>query len=178
MAAARLRFRLLVALAAAVPTLAGLTLVAPAALATTPTTSEAAADAQAVFQLINRERSWHGRAPLKWSWRLTSAAHSHNLKEARNDTLTHQLPGELALGARITATGYYWSAIGENIGRTQDWSQTGLLTLHKVFYREVAPYDIHRRNILSRTFRHVGIDVYMDATHHTAWLTEDFAAPA
>jgi uncharacterized protein YkwD len=148
------------------------------AVASTPTASEVATDIQLIFQLINRERSWHGRPALKWSARLASAAHTHNLKEAGADTLSHRLVGEASLGVRISATGYEWSAIGENIGCTPDWTQTGVLSLHKIFYREVAPNDIHRRNILSRTFRHVGVDLYMDATHHIAWLTEDFAAPS
>lgn len=146
-------------------------------MASTPSATTAANDAQLVFQLLNRERANHGLPALRWSWKLTSAAHAHNLKEARYNSLSHQVPGELSLGARITAAGYQWSALGENLGRTQDWSATGVLALHKMFFHEVWPNNIHRRNILSKTYRHVGIDVYMDAAHHVAWLTEDFAAP-
>jgi len=41
-------------------------------------------------------------------------------------------------------------------------------------YNEVAPYNGHRLNILSRTYRDVGVYIYMDGTHHKMWLTVDF----
>ena len=143
-----------------------------------PSAATAASDAQYVFRLINRERAVAALPALRWNSRLASAAHTHNLAMARYDTLSHQLSGELSFGARITAAGYAWSAAGENIGRTPDWSLAGIMGLHRVMYREVAPNDPHRRNILSRTFRAVGVDVVMDGKHHTAWLTEVYAAPA
>ena len=143
-----------------------------------PSETTAAADAQSVYRLINSERTAHALLALHWNVRLASAAHAHNLEMARYNTLSHQVSGERPLGARVTAAGYAWRAVGENIGRTIDWTLTGILSLHRMMYTEVAPNDMHRRNILSTTFRGVGVDVLMDAKHHTAWLTEVFAAPA
>jgi uncharacterized protein YkwD len=150
---------------------------APPVLAV-PSLATAAADAQSVYRTINSERAAHALGPLHWNARLASAAHAHNLEMVRYDTLSHQLSGERSLGARVTAAGYAWRAVGENIGYTSDWSLTGILGVQRIMYREVAPNDWHRRNILSKTFRAVGVDVVMDAKHHEAWLTEVFAAPA
>jgi uncharacterized protein YkwD len=41
-------------------------------------------------------------------------------------------------------------------------------------YNEKAPNNGHRLNILSSKFRQVGVDVYLDRTHHKVWLTTDF----
>jgi uncharacterized protein YkwD len=148
--------------------------VAPAIASATTATD----DAQSVFRTINRERAVHALPALHWNSLLTSAAHAHNLLMARYDTLSHQLSGERTLGNRVTAVGYAWRALGENVGQTSDCSLAGVLNVERMMYREVAPNDAHRRNILSRAFRAVGVDVVMDTKHHKAWLTEVFAAPA
>jgi uncharacterized protein YkwD len=147
------------------------------ATASTPTAATAVYDAQQLFVLINAERHAHGLAALRWNTRLTTAAHSHNLLMARYDLLSHQLPGERSFGARITAAGYSWRAVGENCSWTSNWTLAGVRAMHTGMYNEVAPNDWHRRNILSRTFRDVGVDIVMDGTHHREWLTEEFGAP-
>jgi hypothetical protein len=45
-------------------------------------------------------------------------------------------------------------------------------------YNETAPNDPHRLILLSRTYRDVGLNIYMDSVHHKAWLTIDFALHA
>lgn len=40
---------------------------------------------------------------------------------------------------------------------------------------EQPPNDGHRLNILSPSYNLLGVDVVIDAAHHTLWLTEDFA---
>jgi uncharacterized protein YkwD len=147
------------------------------ARASAPSTTTAATDAQSVFHLLNRERAAHGLAALHWRARLARVAHSHNLRMATYNTLAHQLPGEHPLGYRVTATGYQWRAVGDNVGCTQNWLLAGILAVQRFMYNEVPPNDPHRRNILSTTFRHVGIDVVMDSAHHKAWITEVFAQP-
>jgi uncharacterized protein YkwD len=132
--------------------------------------------AHSVFNRLNNERAAHGLAPLTWRGRLVSSARAHNLAMARANTMSHQLPGEPDLAKRISATGYRWSWIGENIAYNTDISRSGVLLLQTMMYREKPPNDGHRQNILSRNFRNVGIDVYIDRTHHKVWLTEDFGA--
>jgi uncharacterized protein YkwD len=150
-----------------------LPLVAIAPPASAMTTTEAVW-AHAVTSLLNLERAAHGLPALSTDYRLVNSARAHNLRMAAANTMSHQLPGEPWLGARITRAGYYWTYIGENIGYNTLISEYGVLTLEKMMYNERAPYDGHRLNILSSRFRNIGVDVYIDNTHHKVWLTEDF----
>ncbi len=140
-------------------------------------TSNHASWATAVFAQLNAERAEHGLKPLRRSTRLNSSAHQHNLAMAKKNTMSHQLEGEKPLGKRVTAARYTWSACGENIGWNSDISKDGVLLLETTMDNEVAPDDGHRRNILSTTFRDVGVDVVEDKTHHKVWLTTDFGKP-
>ncbi len=151
---------------------------AAAAHRTGITAQTTASYARSMLSLLNQERRAHGRRPLSMAWRLRVSAHRHNLRMARADVMSHQLPGEPFFATRITNTGYRWRAAGENIGWNSLLTSAGILALEKEMYHEVAPNDGHRVNILSRSFTQVGIDVYYDARHHKLWFTQDFGAPA
>lgn len=131
-----------------------------------------------MLSLINYQRHVNGLRWLKMSVKLTRAAHGHNLAMARANTMSHQLPGEAFFTERISRTGYNWRAAGENIGTTSAQTRRGLTDLEAQMYHEHPPDDGHRRNILSRTFREVGIDVYFDAVHDRMWFTQDFGRAA
>lgn len=128
----------------------------------------------AVLRVLNAERRVHHLAPLRYNYKLRLVARRHNLAMARRNTMSHQLPGELSFSARIDRAGYHWTYAGENIAWNSSMTKRGVIALQQVMYRERAPYDGHRRNILSRHFRHVGVDVYIDRAHHKIWLTTDF----
>jgi uncharacterized protein YkwD len=151
--------------------------VAPA-VATVPGPTVAAADTQSVFRTINRERAAHHLAALRWNADLAFVARAHNVKMARAGTLSHQLGGEPSIGVQISSAGYAWRALGENLAAGSDMTLFGVLNLQRMLFHEVAPNDPHRRNILCRAFRDVGVDVRMDATHNMVWLTEVFAQPS
>lgn len=102
-----------------------------------------------------------------------TSARAHSIAMDRDRKLSHQ-PGERNFANRISATGYNWSAVGENIGWTTSTSRYGVGMLAYAMYDEKAPNDGHRRNILSRIYRQVGIGVVYDARAHRVWLTEDF----
>jgi len=144
------------------------------ASATTPTVTTANQIAMKVFALLNYERYLHHLAPLHMDARLNYGAQKHNWMMAKYNTMSHQLPGEASLGARIDAQGYYWRACGENVAWNSDWTLAGAYYLEQLMYNEVAPYNGHRLNILSTTTRDIGVNVYMDAAHHKMWLSEDF----
>lgn len=133
--------------------------------------------ANAVLDELNDERKSNRLPALKLNTELTSAAHTHNLAMAKADTLSHQLKGEPALGSRVSAAGYSWSAVGENVAYNTDRSQAGVLALQKAMYNEKPPDDGHRENILNAKFVHVGIDVINDSAHGKVWLVTDFARP-
>ena len=138
-------------------------------------TSQAQQLARYVFGLINHDRVTMGLPAYNWSNALAGGAHLHNLRMMAYGQLSHQCPGEPGLGTRITNDGIAWRAAGENIG----WSnypdpQQGVLMNHQSMMAEKPPDDGHRQNILSTSFKLVGIDVLVDA-HQNVWLTEDFA---
>jgi uncharacterized protein YkwD len=130
--------------------------------------------ANAVLAELNAERESHGLPALKMNSKLTSAAHAHNLAMAKANKLSHQLSGEAALGSRISAAGYRWSAVGENVAYNSRRSQDGVLAVQKAMYNEKPPNDGHRQNILSKSFADVGIDVINDSVHDKVWLVTDF----
>ena len=173
--------RLIVLAIAVVLAFSALTTLAPreAGATTRPrvSTSTTTYWAKAMLGLLNRERAAHHLRPLSMNWRLRLSAHRHNLRMAKADVMSHQLPGEPFFARRITNAGYHWSAAGENIGYTGALSKTGLFALERQMYNEVPPENGHRLNILSTLYRNVGIDVYYDAKHHTIWFTQDFGRP-
>jgi uncharacterized protein YkwD len=133
--------------------------------------------ANAVLAELNAERANHGLRALKMNSKLISAAHSHNLLMAKADTLSHQLSGEAALGSRISAAGYRWSAVAENVAYSSTRSKGGVLGMQRMMYNEKPPDDGHRQNILNKAYVDVGIDVINDSIHGKVWLVTDFGKP-
>jgi uncharacterized protein YkwD len=147
---------------------------APASATLPPRTSLESTIASAVLKLINTERAAHGLVRLSMSSQLQLSARRHDVRMATYDTMSHQLPGEPWFGRRFTNAGYYWNYAGENIGWNSDMTQAGVLLLERLMYGETPPNDGHRLNILNRHYRNVGVDVYLDNTHHKVWLTTDY----
>ena len=131
--------------------------------------------AQAVFQAINQSRAANGLPPLKWSNALAKSARQHDLAMQAANTLSHQLPGEPALGDRESQQGINWTFAAENVGETTDQSVNGALGLHQAMMNEKPPDDGHRQNILTTNANILGVDILIDQQHGLLWLTEDFA---
>jgi uncharacterized protein YkwD len=127
-----------------------------------------------VLDQLNEERASQGRQALPMNTKLIHSAHAHNLRMATANNLSHQLPGEAALGNRVTAAGFHWTWCGENIGWNSQQTLGGVLALETGMFGEQPPNDGHRQNILSTSATSVGIDVIVDSVHHKVWLTEDF----
>ena len=144
-----------------------------------PTASLDAA-AEQVLALINQARAQAGLAAYTVLAGLDTSAGRHNAVMAAGCGLSHQCPGEPALGARETAAGVHWTAAGENIGEGGPVAGTEAsiaqlaVGLTQSMLAEKPPDDGHRRSILSSTFTHIGIAVYRDSAG-TVWLTQDFA---
>jgi uncharacterized protein YkwD len=149
----------------------GLVCTAPAAGASTATETAAI---QSVLSSLNSERAANGLPALAWSPALLASAHRHNLAMASANVLSHQVPGEATMGARISAAGVNWHYAAENIGYTTNRTTAGAVGLQQMMYNEKAPNDGHRVNILSRSSRYVGIDVAV-GPNGKMWLTEDFS---
>jgi uncharacterized protein YkwD len=135
--------------------------------------------AQAVLDQTNAWRKAAGRRPYTMLSGLVASAHKHNLVMAGGCGMSHQCSGEAAFGDRIRAQGVHWSAAGENIAY-DSWVSNNLTAItnaakdmNESMYNETPPEDGHRKNLLSSTFTHMGVDVYRDSRGRL-WLTEDF----
>lgn len=134
--------------------------------------------ASAVLAAINDSRSAHGLAAVSYNSLLVQSAHAHNVAMANANMMSHQVPGEPDLGARISATGKAWVDADENVGWCLENSTSAALMLHKIMMGEGPPppgQTNHYSNILDPEMRTVGVDVIWDADHGKLWLTEDFA---
>ena len=151
----------------------------PAAPASAPPAQDGSAAGQ-VLALINQARSSAGLPALTVTSGLEASSSAHNLKMAGGCGLSHQCPGEAAIGDRETAAGVHWTAAGENIGEGGPVDNTGsaiaqmAVGLTQSMLDEQPPNDGHRMNILSTSFTHIGIAVYRDGSG-TVWLTQDFS---
>lgn len=136
--------------------------------------------ADQVLALINQARAQAGLPVLTFSSGLNQSASQHNLTMARGCGLSHQCPGEPAIGDRETAAGAHWTSAGENIGEEGPVTDStpaiaqAAVALTQAMLNEQPPDDGHRKNILSSSFAHIGIAVYRDSSG-TVWLTQDFS---
>jgi uncharacterized protein YkwD len=135
---------------------------------------------QQVLALINSARAAQGLAPLTETAGLDASAAKHDATMADGCGLSHQCPGEAALGDRETAQGVSWTAAGENIGdggpvdSSASAEASMAVGLTQSMLDEQPPNDGHRKNILSTSFTHIGIAVIRDSSG-TVWLTQDFS---
>jgi hypothetical protein len=129
-------------------------------------TSQGKANApeQTLFRLANQERTARGLTPMKWNDALASAARTHALLMARQDTLSHQYSGELAMADRAAKAGARFSSIAENIGEERQAE-----TLHAE-WMESPP---HRANLLDPQLDAAGIAVV--ERNGNLFAVEDFA---
>ena len=104
---------------------------------------------QRILELVNIERVNEGLDPLSIDIQLDQAANFHNDEMVRADMMSHQLPGEANLGDRVTATGYDWTRVGENVA-------AGYTTPEAVVEGWMNSPG-HRANILNPEFKHIGI---------------------
>jgi len=151
----------------------------PGASPTSSADQDGAPSAQ-VLALINQARASAGLPALTITAGLETTSSAHNLLMADGCGLSHQCPGEPAIGARETAAGIDWTAAGENIGEGGPVADTSAaiasmaVGLTQSMLDEKPPNDGHRLNILSTSFTHIGIAVYRDSSG-TVWLTQDFS---
>ena len=102
-----------------------------------------------ILQLVNNERTDAGLAPLSINSQLDRAANLHTDEMVQADKMQHQLPGEASLGDRVSATGYDWTRVAENIA-------AGAKTPEAVVDGWMNSSG-HRKNILNPNYTHLGV---------------------
>jgi uncharacterized protein YkwD len=112
----------------------------------------------AVRCLVNTTRIRHGLRPLRPSARLNLAADRHSADMVARGYFAHVTPEGKSVADRVRETGYLggsqdW-ALGEDIG----WGTSTLATAAAIFdaWMRSPP---HRRVILDREFRQIGVGV-------------------
>jgi uncharacterized protein YkwD len=154
----------------------------PSVVASPGPTGEAAKSAAAqVLAMINQARAQAGLPAYTLISGLGTSSRAHTLQMADGCGLSHQCPGEPALPDRLTQAGARWSSYGENVGEGGPEPDTAAAIAHMAvtltldMLNEQPPDDGHRLNILSSSFRHIGISVLRD-TSGTVWMTQDFSS--
>jgi uncharacterized protein YkwD len=88
-------------------------------------------------------------AALAWSPLLTQSAEVQTQDMVANDFFSHTGSNGSTLGSRVTATGYAWSSLGENIA-------AGYPTIDAVMTGWMAS-DGHCANLMNPAFNQVGL---------------------
>lgn len=109
-------------------------------------------------------------AALVWNNALAQAAEFHSKDMAARNYFAHTSPQGVTLSARIDATGYAWSAIGENIA-------AGVTTMADVMAGWQASPG-HCANLMNATYTQIGMSCKRGTgtTYQTYW-TMDLAKP-
>ena len=105
---------------------------------------------------INNERETRGKPRLRLNGDLSRIAERHSREMAESGSLYHTS----RLASRINRTGMDWRIIGENVG-----VGSSIGAVHDAFMKS----DPHRRNILDRRFRKIGVGVF--GSGGRVWIT-------
>jgi uncharacterized protein YkwD len=105
---------------------------------------------RALFEAANRDRRDQGLPSLKWNEALADAARQHAEQMAQQRTLSHQLPKELSLPARVGQAGVRHSWLSENIAEGLSAAD-----INEQFMKSTN----HRANILDGDMDTMGIGV-------------------
>ena len=139
----------------------------PAAPSTTGSTAGSGVIAE-VIRLVNVERKKAGCGSLAGESRLHKAAQKHSDLQAEKNTMSHQLPGEASMGDRVTAQGYRWGGVAENVA-------AGYGTPAAVMDGWMNSSG-HKANILNCGYKHIGVGV-KKSSKGTLYWTQNFASP-
>jgi uncharacterized protein YkwD len=108
--------------------------------------------------LLNRERAARGVRPLRANSKLARAARGHARDMVARRYFSHQSRSGASFSARIKRTGWTRSrrsyTMGENIG----WGG-GSLSSPRAMVRGWMNSAGHRANILSRSFKQIGVGI-------------------
>jgi uncharacterized protein YkwD len=114
--------------------------------------------ARATLCLMNAERHAHGLAPLALRRTLSRAATRHSRDMVGRRYFSHTEPGGPPFLARIRRSGYLRSARHWRVGENLAWG-AGSRSSARAIVRAWMQSPPHRKAILTRAYRDVGIGV-------------------
>jgi len=136
----------------------------------TPTVHNAAAVRHATLCLLNRQRARRGLPRLHARRPLTAAATRYSRLMVTQGFFAHVSPGGSTMVQRIRHTSYLRGARGWSLGENLAWGSGASATPARIVDAWMHSAG-HRRNILDRKFRHIGIGVALGVPGHRAGAT-------
>lgn len=112
--------------------------------------------------LLNNERHARGQRRLRMNLRLSAAAISHTADMVRNQYFEHVDARGRNVVDRLLGTGYILPTVSWVVGENIAWG-SGVLSSPRVIMRNWMNSPGHRRNILNRRYREIGIGVVTGA---------------
>ncbi|WP_231427464.1 MULTISPECIES: CAP domain-containing protein [Pedobacter] len=87
-------------------------------------------------------------AVLSWNANLTSAAISHSKYMESINKMQHESANGTGVGDRVTATGYIWKAVGENVAQGQ--------TTELQVFNDWLKSEGHCKNMMNPAYKEMG----------------------
>jgi uncharacterized protein YkwD len=146
----------------------------------TPPAASSSVDVVVTLQLLNAARaqpracgdqSMPAAPPLSWSAALEQAAIGHSQWMQATNTFSHTGANGSSVGSRVSATGYVWSTVGENIA-------AGQRDLASVIQSWLASPG-HCRNIMNASFADVALAMVpgTSSNRYSTWWTMVLGRP-
>ena len=127
-----------------------------------PSAANTAAVTRATLCLINAERRARRARSLKSNARLRAAAQSYAEHMVEKDFFAHVSPTGSTLVQRLRRSAYLGSKRSYKVGENLAWA-TGILATPAQTVRNWMKSPPHRRNIVDKGFREIGIGVAIGA---------------
>ncbi|WP_232834749.1 CAP domain-containing protein [Rhodoferax ferrireducens] len=111
-------------------------------------------------------KTYAATTPLNWNSMLLTAATGHSADMAKNNYFSHTSLDGRTFDQRITAAGYSWSAVGENIAA----GQTSVQSVMTSWINSPG----HCQNLMNPSYRDIGVAcVRNDAATYRLYWTMD-----
>ncbi|EGZ30305.1 hypothetical protein PHYSODRAFT_421947, partial [Phytophthora sojae] len=118
---------------------------------------------------VNKERAACGLPSLCMSSKLQSAAQKHSNDMAAKNYMSHTGSDGSSMSQRITASGYQWTDIAENVAA----GQKDVAAVMKSWMNSAG----HKQNILSKDYTMFGCGyAYSAKSSYKHYWTQDFGA--
>lgn len=136
----------------------------------TPVSTKTGASIQAqMLAAVNAERAKVGVAAMCTNTKLQSAAQGHTSDMASKNYMSHTGSDGSTMSQRITANGYKWSVVAENVAV----GQVDVAAVVKSWMNSAG----HRTNLLNAKYKHFGMGYAYSATStYKHYWTQDFGA--
>lgn len=129
--------------------------------------AEAADFFAAMLARVNAERAKIGKAKLCYNRKLQTAAQLHSEDQVRMNKMSHTGSDGSTLGSRVTAQGFKWNGIAENVAAGQRDVESVMNSWMNS--------DGHRRNVLG-DYKFFGMGyAYGASTSYKQYWTQNFA---